>query len=298
MNSVEIADADLRLIRVFLTVVRCGGFTPAQAVLNVSQPTISNQVKALETRLGVKLCRRGRSGFELTTEGARMVEAAERLLHSVQGFQSEARALKGQFVGDLRIGMVDNMIGDPTSPLLPILTELVSKHQNIRPILTVGDPQLLEMEVALGGLDAAIGVFPAEVNSLRRLPFHKEVQGFYCGKAHPLFKRTQIELENIRASRVISRSYWRLTDLQRLGTRNFGAIANSMEAALSLILTGQFVGFLPKHLATPLIKKDQLRHLLPGKLEYSADIVVIFRHSDPIPRLLEAFLAMCADKQA
>jgi DNA-binding transcriptional LysR family regulator len=60
---------DLRLLRVFATVVEARGFTAAQTILNVSGSTISNQISALETRLGVKLCRRGRAGFKLTEDG-------------------------------------------------------------------------------------------------------------------------------------------------------------------------------------------------------------------------------------
>jgi DNA-binding transcriptional LysR family regulator len=62
---------DLRLLRVFATVVEARGFTAAQTILNVSGSTISNQISALETRLGVKLCRRGRAGFKLTEDGGR-----------------------------------------------------------------------------------------------------------------------------------------------------------------------------------------------------------------------------------
>ena len=58
-------DVDLKLLRVFATIVKCGGFSAAQAALNAGQSTISEQMSHLETRLGVKLCQRGRSGFRL-----------------------------------------------------------------------------------------------------------------------------------------------------------------------------------------------------------------------------------------
>ena len=65
----SISNADLHLLRVFLSVVESGGFSKAQIALNVSQSTISTQMIDLETRLGMRLCRRGRSGFALTEEG-------------------------------------------------------------------------------------------------------------------------------------------------------------------------------------------------------------------------------------
>lgn len=55
----QVSDIDLRLLQVFLTVVRCGGFAAAQPILNIGQPTISEHMNRLETRIGVRLCERG-----------------------------------------------------------------------------------------------------------------------------------------------------------------------------------------------------------------------------------------------
>ena len=69
MSRMTIETADLRLFRLFMTVVEAGGFTAAQSELNLSLSTISTHFAELEGRLGVRLCRRGRSGFKLTEEG-------------------------------------------------------------------------------------------------------------------------------------------------------------------------------------------------------------------------------------
>ena len=72
----QISDADIRLLRVFQAVADCGGMTAAELELNISTSTISRHVKDLETRLGLTLCRRGRGGFALTPEGARIAGLA------------------------------------------------------------------------------------------------------------------------------------------------------------------------------------------------------------------------------
>ena len=56
----RIQDIDLRLLRLFITVVQTGGFTAAANQRNVGRPTISTQMADLETRLGMRLCERGR----------------------------------------------------------------------------------------------------------------------------------------------------------------------------------------------------------------------------------------------
>ena len=63
---------DLRLLRIFKSVVECGGMTAAELELNISASTLSRHMKDLEERLGLVLCRRGRAGFTLTPEGVQV----------------------------------------------------------------------------------------------------------------------------------------------------------------------------------------------------------------------------------
>ena len=76
----NLSDADIRLLRIFMAVARCGGLSAAELELNIGRSTISRHLKDLEIRLGLTLCHRGRGGFSLTQEGNRIFEAAQRLL--------------------------------------------------------------------------------------------------------------------------------------------------------------------------------------------------------------------------
>src|SRR5687768_16909560 len=88
-GSVNISDADIRLLKVFNAVVQCGGFAAAQVELNVGQSTISAHMATLESRLGVRLCERGRGGFRLTEQGRHIHEAAQRLFREVESFRAD-----------------------------------------------------------------------------------------------------------------------------------------------------------------------------------------------------------------
>ena len=65
----RVSDIDLRLLRVFVSVVEAGGFSLATARLNVAESTISTHMSDLEARLGIRLCERGRGGFRITQRG-------------------------------------------------------------------------------------------------------------------------------------------------------------------------------------------------------------------------------------
>ena len=100
----NVSELDIRLIRVFLAVVEAGGVSAAQSALNTSQPTISAQLASLETRLGFRLCQRGRAGFALTPKGSQFVDAARRLLAAAEGFRLEVQHINRTLSGTLNIG--------------------------------------------------------------------------------------------------------------------------------------------------------------------------------------------------
>jgi len=101
----QLHTVDLKLLRVFAEIVKCGGFSAAQAALNIGQSTISEQMTHLETRLGVKLCQRGRSGFRLTEQGVAIFESTRRLLAAVDDFCLDADVLKQKITGKLPLGL-------------------------------------------------------------------------------------------------------------------------------------------------------------------------------------------------
>src|SRR6478609_903138 len=86
----QLLDIDLRLLRIFRGIVEAQGLSGAQVLLNLSQSRISASLAELESRLGTRLCRRGRSGFALTEAGRSVYEASHELFESVDRFCNRA----------------------------------------------------------------------------------------------------------------------------------------------------------------------------------------------------------------
>ena len=102
----QLAQSDLRSLAVFRAVVEHKSFLGAQIALGLSQSAISFHIKALEDRLGFKLCRRGRSGFDLTDRGAIVHERSKALFLALNAFESDIGTLKNRITGTLRLGPV------------------------------------------------------------------------------------------------------------------------------------------------------------------------------------------------
>ncbi len=81
----QVSDFDIRLLRIFKTIVECGSFSAAESTLGLSRSAISLHMGDLEKRLGMRLCQRGRAGFALTDEGREVYRATQTLLAALEG---------------------------------------------------------------------------------------------------------------------------------------------------------------------------------------------------------------------
>jgi DNA-binding transcriptional LysR family regulator len=78
-------------LRLALAIARGGNLATAAATLGVNHSTVFRRLNALESRLGSKLFERLTSGYRATENGARLIEAAERM--------NEAFALDRELTG-------------------------------------------------------------------------------------------------------------------------------------------------------------------------------------------------------
>jgi DNA-binding transcriptional LysR family regulator len=82
---------ELRHLRLVLAIVEAGGMTKAGAYLHLTQPALSRQLRAIETRLGLTLFHRVKKRLELTASGCQVVEAARPLLGAVVELEKRLR---------------------------------------------------------------------------------------------------------------------------------------------------------------------------------------------------------------
>ncbi|MFE0753025.1 LysR family transcriptional regulator [Inquilinus sp. NPDC058860] len=290
----NVSDVELRLLRIFVTVADAGGFAAAQAALNLGASTVSTQMAQLERRLGARLCERGRSGFWLTEKGRTVYDAARRLLDAVEAFRGEASTLDARLAGDLRVGFLDATAGDPGAPVIPALRRFGGRDHRVHLHLTVDTPPMLEKLLLDGRLDLAVGSFPRRVPGLTYTPLYPERHRFYCGAGHRLFDApdTLDLLAEIRRERLITRGYWNLSDLTRLGLSEASAAAtvDAMEAQAILVLSGGYLGFLPVHYAAGWVAEGRLRALLPEILQYDAPFEIVTRKGVTVSRAAQMLI--------
>ena len=127
-------------------------FGRAAQACHITQPALSNALRALESELGVALVRRSRQYEGLTTEGEVALAHAHRLLHGTESLRQELASLSGAPRGQLKIGVVPSAIPVGTR----FAARLQAAHPGLRPVLRSMSSQ--EIEAGLDSLAIDLGL--------------------------------------------------------------------------------------------------------------------------------------------
>lgn len=287
----QLSDFDLRLIRVFLAIVEAGGVSSAQATLNVGQSTISAQLATLETRLGYRLCERGRGGFALTPRGTQFVEAAREWLRATEAFGIKVRNVGRRLVGTLDIGLIGHTPLAENARISEAIERFRRRDEAVQLRIVVRPPGDLEEALLNGRVQVAVGYFWHRVPSLEYMEVFAERQVAYCGRAHPLFGRAG----NVGANEAGEHAWaWRsypLPDTPMTATpRIVTALADNMEAVAMLVLSGRHLGYLPEHFATPYVQQGLLTPLDAARLHYDVPFHLVTRARPHRSEVVDAFV--------
>ncbi len=118
---------DLRHLTTFVRVAELGSFTRAARVLQVAQPALSRQVRALETELRQPLFQRTGRGVALTEPGKRLLAHGRGILQQVDRARLDLEDHRGAPVGHLALGLPPSVSRLLTAPLVSSFRERFPK---------------------------------------------------------------------------------------------------------------------------------------------------------------------------
>jgi DNA-binding transcriptional LysR family regulator len=181
---------DLRELRVFVEVVKQGGFSAATKVLFASQSTVSKAIKQLEDEMGVQLFDRVGRKVKLTVAGDLVYRHAMAMLSARENLQNDLADLHGLRRGRIRLGL--SRLGSAN-----LFTNLVVKFRKRYPGIEVElvERGVLSLQQALreGSLDLAICRLPVP-DDLDWILVHDEPLLALIPHEHPLAEASFIEL--------------------------------------------------------------------------------------------------------
>ncbi|MDM8348149.1 LysR family transcriptional regulator [Pseudomonas sp. sp1636] len=293
----QVSDFDIRLLKLFRSVVECGGFSAAETVLGIGRSAISQQMSDLEQRLGLRLCQRGRAGFALTEEGREVYQSTQQLLAALESFRTEVNGLHQHLRGELNIGLTDNLVTVPHMRITHALARLKERGPEVRIHIRMTPPSEVEQGVLDGRLH--IGVVPqaGALSGLDYQALYDERSLLYCAVGHPLFyvDDRQLEDQRLDAQDAVAPTFRLPPEVQsHYQTLNCSASASDREGMAFLILTGRYIGYLPDHYAAAWVQQGRLRALKPGSRFYDLSLAAVTRKGRRPHLVLESFLEALA----
>lgn len=230
-------------LRAFHAVATEGSFSKAARALNVGQPTLSSQVKALETGYGVRLFDRRGRGVQLTDLGRSLAEVTNRLT----SLQEEAEALlagtENLAHGSLTIG------ADSPGDAMDLLAGLRHRYPGLALKITMGNMESVLADLRDYRVDAALLSNVPIDNQLHALPFRRAPLVLVARRDHPLTKRRRVNLMDLSGQPLVLRERRSVTrDLFERAALRVGLTLNdvleveSREAVRAAVVAGLGLG--------------------------------------------------------
>ncbi|MBU2977995.1 hydrogen peroxide-inducible genes activator [Alteromonas sp. C1M14] len=191
----------LNQIKYFVTVAKQLNFRRAAQILGISQPTLTSQISALETTLGLTLFERSRSGTLLSAQGQSLLDSAENVLKSSLQFAEMAQALSDGDTTTYRLGIPPTL-----GPyLLPhILPDIHRQRPGLKFYVREAAPKQLLQGLLSGEFDITLSPMSNKDSQIQVQPLFLEPLKFVLPADHPMSGRAFIEPEEIRGQKILT----------------------------------------------------------------------------------------------
>lgn len=185
---------EIKQLEYFLAVSGTKSFTRAAEQLYVSQPSVTNTIRALETELGIQLFERSQKQAVLTSEGRIFHNHVEHLMKGISHTLDEIQAIRNLSGGVMSLG-VSPMACVPAS--FSLIREFLDEYPEIRLQLTENSPQELQRLLMEGKLDAAMLVGGETIPALEYLPVESLEMVVCFARRHSLRRHNALRLEDL-----------------------------------------------------------------------------------------------------
>ena len=192
---------ELRHLRYFVAVAEELHFRRAAERLHVAQPAVSEQIRKLESELGVELFNRTQRSVTLTSSGSAMLPEARRTLRQADVAQMAARNAVDEAKSRLRVGYLSDSLPANVSRAMRMLA---ASAPLVQVSLETGPAHSLIEAVRSDRLDAAVTALPAPTRGLRATSAGQEGIVAALPVTHPLAAGGPMPIERLAPERLVT----------------------------------------------------------------------------------------------
>ncbi|MBC3185403.1 LysR family transcriptional regulator [Corynebacterium sp. zg-331] len=233
----------LAQLRTFVTIADNKHFGTAAAKLNISQPSLSQALSALENGIGVQLIERSTRRVIVTPIGERLLPYAKAALDATDIFVAHSRGSYGQLAGPLSLGVIPTIAPYLLPALLPLLQQ---EYPELEPRIVEDRTTHLLAMLRDGRIDAALLALPSEASGLIDLPLYQEEFVVVVPASHHLAGRDDLTLQSLEELQLLLLNdghclHDQIVNLCRRADLNPSEAASAVTQASSLTTIAQLV---------------------------------------------------------
>jgi LysR family hydrogen peroxide-inducible transcriptional activator len=192
---------NLRQLEYLVAIADTLHFRRAAERTNTTQPTLSEQLKALEDRLGVQLVERSRSRVVMTPIGDQIVDIARRMLSDAAEIRMLAASGGRELSGLLRLGLPPT-IGPYLLP--QVLPALHRSYPTLKLYVRENLPEDLPRFLDDGRLDVLLTLLPLQQGDFTSIPLFREPLFLTVGADHPFAARTSVRKDELKGMDILT----------------------------------------------------------------------------------------------
>ena len=176
-------------------VMRVGTTSGAAVALHVSQPAVTQLIRQLESRSGLRLFDRRKGRLSPTPEALALMEEVERVYDGLEGVQRKIAALRTHEDAVLRVGSMHAM----ASSVMPwAIAQFQRSYPRTRCVLTVDSSSGLRQALFRGAVDFAFLGDEADISGLTSSMFYEVQAACVMQATHPLAQRAKVLPSDLR----------------------------------------------------------------------------------------------------
>jgi LysR family hydrogen peroxide-inducible transcriptional activator len=286
---------NLRDIEYILAVAEHKSFSAAAIFCNVSQPSLSTQVKKVEDELGARIFERDNRHVYLTAFGQVFIERAARIGQEVESIKSAAKQSLNPFDGTFTLGAIATV-----APYY--FPEVLKKIRKKAPLLQLnlheGQTATLVEDLLGGRIDAAILSLPPDQHLFESAPLFDDRFFLAVPEGHRLSKKKHVAEEDFRDEKLILLDDGHCLRQQALDLCQRATLhedrafrATSLETIRHIVATGDGLTLMP---ALAVRKGDGVAYVPLKNPHYSRSIGLVWRKSTGRTELMSALVKLLA----
>ena len=283
---------NLKDLKYFLAIAELEHFGHAAQQCNVSQPTLSGQIKKLEETLGVMLFERTNRRVMLTEAGHQIVIYAKRILREVDAIHEIADSTRDPLAGKFRLGAFPTL----STYIFPkIVPQVKTAMPNLRIILIEAKTTQLIEQLHNGAIDAALLALPIQDDYLVSQPLFDDEFFLAVPTSHELTKYKTVDQTKLKQHRLLlleEGHCLRDQSLEICQLHNIGEEqdfkATGLETLRQMVKAGTGITFMPKiAIAT---KEDGIEYIPFTKPAPSRSIGLVWRKTTPRQQVISQLI--------